>query len=351
MKEYFNFTDYFVDFNIWKCLKNEIKIFDKILIITGEKSFNAIKNKLIPILKHKNYKIVKYNGECSYENLKIIFELINNENFRLVIGIGGGKAIDTSKIIAQKLNLSLFVVPTIASNCSGTSSVSVVYEKAHSFKELFFLNTSPNKIFIDLETLKKAPNKYVLAGIGDTLAKYYEIALKKENLKKENFQINFPSLMGIKLSYNCKEIILKNSKVAYFNSKVTEEFKLIVLTIIVNTGMTSNLVDEYFNGGIAHSIFYGLTILPEIEKKYLHGEIVAFGILVQLLIEEKWSEYRLLLSFYKELYLPMSLKKIVSLDKFLEKEEKILEKILTSPDLYNFDFNLEKKKLKKWLLY
>lgn len=157
--------------------------------------------------------------------------------------------------------------------------------------------------------------------------------------------------MGIELANNCKNIILENSEEAYFNPKITDEFKQVVLTIIVNTGMVSNLVDEFFNGGIAHSVFYGLTILPDVEKYHLHGEVVAFGVLVQLLIEKKYEEYNLLLNFYDRLKLPISLKKIVLLDNFLEKEDEILESILNSPDIIDFDFDINKINLKDALLY
>ncbi|MEI6856889.1 iron-containing alcohol dehydrogenase [Psychrilyobacter sp.] len=351
MKENFNFTNYFVDTKIWVILKEEIKEFNNILIITGEKSFDAIKENLLPVIKNKNYTIKKYMGECSYEHSQDIIDSTFTENFDLVIAAGGGKAIDIGKIVASKINLDLFAIPTIASTCAGTSAVSVVYSNDHSFKDLYFLKTVPNKIFIDLETLNNAPKKYLWAGIGDTLGKYYEVNLKKENLSKKNPKINFSSLMGIELANNCKNIILENSEEAYFNSKITEEFKEVVLTIVVNTGMVSNLVDEFFNGAIAHSVFYGLTILPNVEKDHLHGEIVAFGILVQLLIEKKYEEYNLLLKFYEKFKLPISLKEIVLLDNFLEKENEILESILNSPNIVDFEFNINKINLKNALLY
>lgn len=351
MKENFNFTDYYIDLKIWPTLKKELSHFKNILIITGDKSFEAIEKNFLPIISNKNYQIKKYLGECSYENCENILNSILYENFDIVIAAGGGKAIDTGKIIASKLNLILFSIPTIASTCASTSSVSVVYNNDHSFNNLYFLKSPPNKTFIDLKTINSAPNKYLWAGIGDTLSKYYEVTLKKENLKKENLNINFHSQMGIELSNNCKNIILRNSKKAYSNLNITDELKKTVLTIIVNTGMVSNLIDEYFNGGIAHSVFYGLTVLPSVEKNHLHGEVVAFGILVQLLIEKKYDEYNLLLKFYNDLNLPTSLAKIIPLEDFFKNEDKIIKNILTSPDIKDFNFNINKNNLKSALLY
>ncbi|MBA5760653.1 oxidoreductase, partial [Escherichia coli] len=49
-----------------------------------------------------------------------------------------------------------------------------------------------------------------------------------------------------------------------------------------------------------------LTMVPETHH-LLHGNKVAYGILVQLVIENRWDEIERLLPFYSELGLPMSL--------------------------------------------
>lgn len=108
--------------------------------------------------------------------------------------------------------------------------------------------------------------------------------------------------------------------------------------------MVSNLVDEFLNGAVAHSVFYGLTVLPRIEKEHLHGEVVSFGILVQLVMEGKQEEYKELLSFYKKMKFPAKLSDVVVIEEFLEKEEEILKEILNGPDLQNFDFDMSRLK-------
>ena len=344
MFENFAFTSYCVDINIWGELKKSIEKYNKILIVTGEKSFVAVKENLLNALADKYFEIKKYQGECTYEHADEIYKSSLENNFDLVLGAGGGKAIDTAKIVAGKMKKDIFIVPTIASTCAGTSALSVVYNSDSTLKEFCFYDAPPKKIFIDLETIKNSPSKYIWAGMGDTLAKFYEVRIKHEYMISKNLPVNFPSAMGVKLSSLCRDLILENREKAFYEKNITEEFKKIVLAVLVNTGMVSNLVDEFLNGAVAHSVFYGLTVLPRIEKEHLHGEVVSFGILVQLVMEGKQEEYKELLSFYKKMKFPAKLSDVVVIEEFLEKEEEILKEILNGPDLQNFDFDMSRLK-------
>lgn len=348
MYENFSFTSYYIDKNIWDKFKDSIKEYNKILVVTGEKSFEAVKENLLKSLVGKEYEIKKYLGECSYENADEILKNSYEKSFDLVLGVGGGKAIDTAKIVAFKLNLDIFVVPTIASTCAGTSALSVVYNNDKTFREFLFYDAPPKKIFIDLETIKESPKKYIWAGMGDALAKYYEVRIKHEYMLKNNIPVNFPSSMGIEISSLCKTLILENGEKAYYDEDISEEFKKVVLTILFNTGMVSNLIDDFLNGAIAHSVFYGLTVLPRTEREHLHGEVVAFGILVQLMMEGRKKEYEDLLPFYKKMKFPTKFLDVVLKNEFDEKENEIIKGILAGPDLENFEFDM--KNLKETML-
>ena len=166
MFEGFSFTSYYVDKNIWRKLKNELTEYKNILVVTGEKSYEAVKENLLKVLELKKYSITKYQGECSYEHADEIINFAKDKDFDLVLGVGGGKAIDTAKIVASKLKKDMFVVPTIASTCAGTSALSVVYNNDKTFKEICLYDAPPKKIFIDLETIKKSAD-YVTENVDD----------------------------------------------------------------------------------------------------------------------------------------------------------------------------------------
>jgi glycerol dehydrogenase len=66
------------------------------------------------------------------------------------------------------------------------------------------------------------------------------------------------------------------------------------------------------SGGLAaaHSLYAGLSLLPA-GSGYLHGEKVAFGVIVQTVLEDWPTEERQeLLDFYRDVGLPVTLREI-----------------------------------------
>lgn len=318
-------TEVYMDSNIWNILGKEIQNYNNILVIHGDKSLLSIKNEFFKTLKDKNFHLVHYGNECCHSIVNSTLDNLNDNTYDLILGIGGGKSIDASKVMMDKLNIPLFTIPTIASTCAAVSYISVMYEKNHVFQELYFLKRPPHKTFINLDTLIAAPKKYLWAGIGDTLAKYYEM-----NLKARGKRLNFNTTMGEKLSHLCKETMLNYGKHALSTSIVDVDFKEVAGVILVTTGIVSNLIDFKYNGALAHAIFDALTKIKRVEEEHLHGEVVAFGILIQLQLEGNHEELNNLLNFYKEINLPTTLKEIVVKNEYLEKKEEIIDKILNS---------------------
>ncbi|MGL4391897.1 MAG: iron-containing alcohol dehydrogenase [Fusobacteriaceae bacterium] len=320
------FTEFYIEENIWEELEKHVKSFQQIFVVHGEKSLIAIEKKLLKVFGDKKYTLVNYGGECSYNNAEKILAKFNSLKNKpeIILAVGGGKCIDVAKIVAEKSCTDIFVVPTIASTCADTSGLSVVYEDSHKFYELYFLKNPPKKVFIDLYTIYKAPRKYLWAGMGDTLAKYYEF-----NLKAENQYLNYQTKLGKSICSMCKDSVLKNGKTAYDNDEfISDEFREVVATILISTGYVSNLIDFFYNCALAHIIFNSFTVIHEVEKNHLHGEVVAYGILVQLSIENKHEELDELLKFYKSIGLPTKLSDVVSAKNFAEHKENIYKDII-----------------------
>ena len=157
----------------------------RILVIGGEKALSAALEKLkIALSDFDVADTVLYGGECTKNRAEELFGKYKERGIDFVVGVGGGKAIDTAKCTAYLLKKPVVTVPTIASTCAATSALSVVYTENHAFSEFWYYEKPAYHTFIDSEVIAKAPQKFLRAGIGDTVAKFYETEFSARGRKK-----------------------------------------------------------------------------------------------------------------------------------------------------------------------
>ncbi len=114
-------------------------------------------------------------------------------------------------------------------------------------------------------------------------------------------------------------------------NRVTTELTEVILGIIVTTGLVSNFVQVDYTTGAAHAVYNGFTVLPEIEENHhLHGEIVAYGILILLLMDQRYDEFQKIYSFNKAMGLPT---KLADLDTTEDRIPLVAEKALKGIDV------------------
>ena len=184
----------------------------KVIAIGGHKAINAAKDKIIKACEKSNLEILDfiwYGGEATYENVE---ELMKNplvQQADMIFAIGGGKSTDTGKCLGIKANKPVFSFPTIASNCSACTSVSIMYYPDGRFKEPFFFAAPPVHAFIDTEILVHSPSRYMWAGMGDTYAKYFE-----STVSSRGEALNHYTQMGVTASKMCYEPIMRYGKEA-----------------------------------------------------------------------------------------------------------------------------------------
>ena len=157
----------------------------RVLIVGGETALLKSESKLKSHMS--DFEIIDtvvYGKECFRKRVEELYSAYKNSDVSFVMGVGGGKAIDTSKCLADMLGVRVVTVPTIASTCAASSALSVVYNENHAFEGFWYLKSPAYHIFIDTSIISEAPDKYFRAGIGDTLAKYYEVEFSSRGRKK-----------------------------------------------------------------------------------------------------------------------------------------------------------------------
>ena len=295
----------------------------KAVVIGGYKAMEAVKENLLASLNNSSIEILDFmwfGGESSYENVE---KLMNNDmvlSADMLFAVGGGKALDTVKCLSVKINKPVFTFPTIASNCAGVTSVSIMYTSEGVFKEPFFFKEPPTHAFIHTPTMAKAPYKYMWAGMGDTYAKYFESTVSSRG---EDTLVHYHRLGGV-VSSMCLEPILKYGAKALEDNKKgvsSYEFEQTVLSIVITTGVASILLTAEhiidYNTGLAHGIFYALTSFPHIEERHLHGEVVGFGVLILLLVDKQYDLFKQIYDFNKSVNLPTSIEDVEITEKDL----------------------------------
>ncbi len=285
------------------------------VVIGGHRAMAAVRDKLLKALCGSGIEITAweyYGGEASYENVDRLSALETVKNADYIWGVGGGKATDTAKAVADVLKKNIYTFPTIASNCSACTSVSIMYREDNTFLRPYFFAKPPAHAFIDTQIIAAAPHKYMWAGMGDTYAKYFESTVSSRDEEVPHYVAQ-----GVASSYMCYEPIMRYGYKGYTdhqNGLSSYEFEQVVLSIIVSTAVASILLttDKVidYNTGLGHAIFYALTAYPHIEKYHLHGEVVAYGILILLLVDGDEENFRRVYDFNKSVGLPVCLSDI-----------------------------------------
>lgn len=160
---------------------------------------------------------------------------------------------------------------------------------------------------IDPYLVIDSPVEYFVAGLADTIAKWYEsdLILSQAELAQ------YPFLQLAKeASVLSKEAILTQSQQAITdmkNQEVTDAFVNMSEIVLAIAGLVGGLGDKYARNAAAHAMHDAISKYLPKSHDYLHGEKVAYGIFYQLALEGRWELIDELLPFYKALHLPRSL--------------------------------------------
>lgn len=281
---------------------------------------------------------VWYGGEASYENVAALSENEKVINADMIFAVGGGKAIDTCKCLGDKTGKPVFTFPTIASNCACCTAVAIMYTPEGTFVEPYFFLKPPVHAFINTKVLADAPEKYLWAGMGDTYAKYYEATISAKNEVTEHY-----TAFGIAMSKMCVDPVITYGKKALEDNRnniSSYEFQQTVLAICITTGFVSIFLTRDhtpdYNSGLAHAVFYTLTSVG-IEEDHLHGEVVAFGVLICLLVDGQLEEYKKIRSFNLSTGLPVKLADIgMTRDEF----DGLLESVTKMSDIKHYPYKV-----------
>jgi len=276
-------------------------------IIAGNSAYNLLSETLRTAFAEAGmqYDIQKVTGECCEETISGICDEIDAKENDVIIGLGAGKTIDMAKAVSHYKDLPLIIAPTAASSDAPCSSLSVLYTPDGVFDKYLFLKKNADIILVDSEVIAKAPVRLFVAGMGDALATYFEArAVQRSGAKNQVHEL--PTVAGYCLAEACYNNLLEKGIAARITLEGGACTKAVEDIIETNTFL-SGIGFESGGLGAAHAIQKGFTVAEETHK-YLHGEIVAFCLLIQLLLEEApMNEIQTIIEFNRSVGLPICL--------------------------------------------
>lgn len=313
----FNYPNYTIGENAYDEIEKVCLKYGKTAVVIGGKTaMSKARPYLDDALQNSNITIIDYlwyGGEASNENAHRLSLEESVKKADMIFAVGGGKAIDTCKEVHIITGKPLFTFPTIASTCAATTKIAIMYYPTGESKETLVMDCPPIHIFINTRIIADAPSEFLWAGIGDTIAKNYEVSFSCRNRN-----LDYLNSMGLQLAPLTSEPLIKYGVKAYEDIKqhiCSKELEEVILGIIISTGLVSVLVDHKYNTALAHAMYYGFTLVDEIKEKHLHGEVVSYGVLVQLMLDKDTSEFKKVYEFNKLLNLPCKLQDLdISLD-------------------------------------
>jgi glycerol dehydrogenase len=251
------------------------------------------------------YAVQPFGGECSHQEIEDVKEAAQQANAAVVVGAGGGKVLDTARAVAAELGLPVVNCPTVASSDAPCSALSVLYNDQGAVVDYRIYARNPELVLVDTKVIACAPPRLLVAGMGDALATLFEARTAVEGHVK-NMRGGASTRSALALAELCYRTLIADgldALAATENQAVTPALERVVEA---NT-LLSGLGFESSGLAAAHSVHNGLTVAPGTHS-YFHGEKVAFGTLVQLVLEGKTrAMIEEVLTFCQEVGLPMTL--------------------------------------------
>jgi glycerol dehydrogenase len=254
------------------------------------------------------YSVLPFGGECSATEIERVKGQALESRAQVILGAGGGKVLDTARAVASDLRLPVVNCPTVASSDAPCSALSVVYSDEGAFREYRIYGRNPDLVLVDTQVIARSPPRLLVAGMGDALATWFEATTCVEGRVK-NMRGGASSQSALALAGLCYRTLLDDGREALAAVRARVVTPALERLVEANT-LLSGLGFESSGLAAAHAVHNGLTAVAQTHS-YFHGEKVAYGVLVQLVLEGKpRSIMEPVLGFATSVGLPVTLAEI-----------------------------------------
>ena len=226
-------------------------------------------------------RIEPFHGECTEAAIDRVADAASR--YASILGIGGGKAIDTAKAAAAVCGLPCVTIPTSAATCAAYTPLSILHTETGAYVESRRLPRPVAACVIDPELMLGAPPRLLAAGCIDALARAWDSFLAA--------RVRVPSLaaeLSVSICRRYWNRTLRPEGAGAIrdlrDGQATQRLARTIDACILGAGLAGESGARFFGRSFSHAVGYALADLID-ATDILHGEAVGLGILVQCALD------------------------------------------------------------------
>lgn len=269
----------------------------KISLISGVHVKKILEGKIERSLRSSKISCVWHTSKDNkVRTLEQIQREVKEDRSDLVAGIGGGRSVDTAKLVSYDMDVPFLSVPTAASHDGMASPfVSVRSDKPHSI-----VATAPLGVFVDIDIIKKAPARLLASGCGDLIANI--IAVKDWQLGHEKTG-EYYGRYSADLALMSAKIVMENSA-QYARNGLDAR---VIIEALISAGVASCIAGSSRPcSGAEHLFSHALDRIAP--GRGLHGEKCGIGSIMMAKLQG--GDWREIARTLKDVGAPTSAKQI-----------------------------------------
>ncbi|AYA07309.1 iron-containing alcohol dehydrogenase family protein [Rahnella aceris] len=309
------------------------------MLVGGKRAIASVEEKVADQLEQQMVSYLGseiFNGVCCQEEINRLADVFRTQGVEVIIATGGGKALDTAKAAGVACNIPVVTLPGIAGTCSAVTSLAFRYHQDGEFRDMMPLPCGPAAVVIDADLLATAPLQWLSAGIGDTLAKWYEYrAISDLN--------QLTGLAGVartnsELCYTLIEHFAADACFAVHDGKANNALEQVLDAIFLYAGLTS-VMSNGAHTGASHALYEGFTACPK-TRHIPHGLLVGYSNLCLLALENRSDDELLTaIALARDSAIPTQLAHIAT---GLTEQDLavIIDRSLSTPDMANMPMDI-----------
>lgn len=254
------------------------------LILTGKTAWSKVSDVLLSQIETSGdtYYVELIEGPPTIQKIAHYTAFVQQHKLDFVVGIGGGRILDLTKAVAHDAGVGSMTIPTVPATCAAWAALSVIYTEKGQYKEVKLLPQSPAYILADTDILLAAPKRYLHAGVADSLAKWFETSANTDESDGS---------ISLRLQMSVAHFAAETMQAALQEENTSHQSSLDLIDgAILLAGLVGSFRSGRFYNGFAHPLYNSMTQFPVFHQN-LHGEMVGFGLLVQLILQNKSDQH------------------------------------------------------------